>query len=136
MKRIPVELIDGDIYRNSVINRGLGFSSRPTSKIILKKCKRIGPIKEPSLKNYKFPDPLDKRFFSDIETSIRAKPDLFRIFQIGFSLYERAWTLRRMENLLMDFMIHPDFVNDLFSAKTDYNIAQLTEALKYDIAAI
>jgi len=93
-------------------------------------------ICEPSLKNYIFPDPLDNRFFADIESSIKAKPDMFRLFQIGFSLYERAWTLRGMENLLMDFMINPGFVHELFYAIADYNIAQIKEALKYDIDAI
>jgi uroporphyrinogen decarboxylase len=93
-------------------------------------------ISEPSLKNYTFPDPSDRRFFADIESSIRAKPDMFRLFQIGFSLYERAWTLRGMENMLMDFMINPDFVHDLLNAISDYNIAQIKEALKYDIDAI
>jgi uroporphyrinogen decarboxylase len=93
-------------------------------------------IDSPSLKNYSFPDPLDKRFYADIEESIKAKPDMFRLFQIGFSLYERAWTLRGMENLLMDFMINPDFVHELFSAIADYNIAQLKEAMKYDIDAV
>lgn len=47
-------------------------------------------IQEPSLKNYTFPNPLDKRLFADMESSIKAKPDMFRLFQIGFSLYERA----------------------------------------------
>jgi uroporphyrinogen decarboxylase len=93
-------------------------------------------ISEPSLKNYKFPDPLDKRFFEDIETSIRAHPDMFRLYEIGFSLYERAWTLRGMENLLMDFMVNPDFVHELFTAIADYNIALLKEAAKYDIDAV
>ena len=93
-------------------------------------------ISEPSLKNYKFPDPLDKRFFRDIEPSIRAYPDMFRLYEIGFSLYERAWTLRGMENLLMDFMVNPDFVHELFTAIADYNIAQLKEAVKYDIDAV
>ncbi len=93
-------------------------------------------IDSPSLKNYTFPDPLNNRFYADIEESIKAKPDMFRLFQIGFSLYERAWTLRGMENLLMDFMINPDFVHEIFSAITDYNIAQLKEAMKYDIDAV
>jgi uroporphyrinogen decarboxylase len=93
-------------------------------------------ISEPSLKNYTFPDPLDRRFFADIEPSIKAKPDMFRLFQIGFSLYERAWTLRGMENLLMDFMVNPDFVQELFTSIADYNIAQLKEAMKYDIDAV
>jgi uroporphyrinogen decarboxylase len=89
-----------------------------------------------NFKNYKFPDPLDKRFFADIESETRSKPDMFRLFQIGFSLYERAWTLRGMEPLLMDFLVNPDFVHELFSAITDYNIAQLNEAMKYDIDAV
>ena len=93
-------------------------------------------INEPSLKNYTFPDPLDKRIFADIEPSIESHPDMFRLFEIGFSLYERAWTLRGMENLLMDFMVNPDFVHELMTAITDYNIAQLREAVKYDIDAV
>jgi uroporphyrinogen decarboxylase len=93
-------------------------------------------IDEPSLKNYTFPDPLDKRFFVDIGPLIKSHPDMFRLFEIGFSLYERAWTLRGMENLLMDFMVNPDFVQELMTAITDYNIAQLREAVKYDIDAV
>ncbi len=89
-----------------------------------------------SFKDYQFPDPLDKRFFADIEPSIKAKPEMFRLFQIGFSLYERAWTLRGMENLLMDFLVNPSFVHELFTAIADYNITQLREAMKYDIDAV
>lgn len=90
-------------------------------------------ISEPSMKNYKFPDPADNRFFSDIADSLRIKPDMFRLYNIGFSLYERAWTLRGMENLLMDFLVNPGFVHELLDAIVDYNIAQVREALKYDI---
>ncbi len=93
-------------------------------------------IESPTLKNYTFPDPLDRRFYDDIEESIRLKPDMFRLFQIGFSLYERAWTLRGMENLLMDFMINPEFVHEFLTAIADYNIAQVKEAMKYDIDAV
>lgn len=93
-------------------------------------------ICEPSLKDYTFPDPLDKRFFANIRPSIKAKPDMFRLFEIGFSLYERAWTLRGMENLLMDFMVNPEFVHELLTAIADYNISQLNEAMKYDIDAV
>ena len=49
------------------------------------------------------------------------------MFQIGFSLYERAWTLRGMENLLVDFHDHPKFVRDLFDRIADYNVAQVRE---------
>jgi len=93
-------------------------------------------LPEPSLKGYQLPDPLDQRFFADIPTLISKYTDRFRVFQIGFSLYERAWTLRGLQNLLMDFIDHPVFVHELLDAIADYNIAQVKEALKYDIDAV
>ena len=93
-------------------------------------------LAEPSLKGYTFPDPLDKRFFEDMDARIEAKPDLFRVFEIGFSLFERAWSLRGMENLLMDFMMYPEFVHEFLTVIADYNIAQLKKAAEWDIDAI
>lgn len=93
-------------------------------------------LPRPTLEGYDFPDPLDPRYFADIPDKIQQYPDRFRVFQIGFSLYERAWTLRGMEALMMDFVDHPDFVLDLMTRITDYNIAQLQKALTYDIDAI
>ncbi|WP_068472268.1 uroporphyrinogen decarboxylase family protein [Saccharicrinis aurantiacus] len=93
-------------------------------------------ISEPSMEGVKFPDPHDPRFFANIEPEIAKKPDLFRVFQIGFSLYERAWSMRGMENLLMDFMMYPDFVHELFTKIADYNIEQIKKAMEYDIDAV
>ncbi len=93
-------------------------------------------LPEPTLKGYQFPDPHDPRFFADIPELLPIYGDRFRIFSIGFSLYERAWTLRGMENLMMDFIEHPDFVNELLNTIADYNIAQVHKALEYDIDAI
>ncbi len=93
-------------------------------------------LPEPTLEGYEFPNPLDPRFFANIESECTKKPDMFRVFQIGFSLYERAWSMRGIENLLMDFYLNPDFVHELLDKICDYNIAQINEALKYDIDAI
>jgi uroporphyrinogen decarboxylase len=93
-------------------------------------------LPRPSLEGYAFPDPLDPRFFADIPAKIARFPDRFRVFQIGFSLYERAWTLRGMENLMMDFHDHPRFVRELLDRIADYNLAQLREALRHDIDAV
>ena len=93
-------------------------------------------LTEPKLGNYEFPDPLSPRFFADIPGKIKNFPDRFRVFRIGFSLYERAWTLRGMENLMMDFIDHPDFVHELLRTIADYNIAQVKKALEYDIDAV
>jgi uroporphyrinogen decarboxylase len=93
-------------------------------------------LPQPTLDHYIFPDPLDSRFFVDIPDRMGRFGDRFRVFQIGFSLYERAWTLRGMQNLLMDFYDHPDFVIELLNSIAEYNFAQVTEALKYDIDAV
>ena len=93
-------------------------------------------LPEPTLKGYTFPDPLDPRFFADVPGLIEQFGDLFRVFQIGFSLWERAWTLRGWSNLMMDFHDHPDFVHDLLNRIADYNVAQVHEALKYDVDAV
>ena len=93
-------------------------------------------LPQPSLTGYVFPNPLDPRFFADIPERIERYGDRYRVFQIGFSLYERAWTLRGLEPLLIDFYENPDFVHNLLDTIADYNIAQVLEALKYDIDAI
>jgi uroporphyrinogen decarboxylase len=93
-------------------------------------------LPDPSLTGYTFPDPLDERFFEGIPAAIEAHPDRFRVFQIGFSLYERAWTLRGMDNLLADFYENPAFVHGLLDAIADYNIAQARKALEYDIDGV
>jgi uroporphyrinogen decarboxylase len=83
-------------------------------------------LSEPTLEDYTFPDPLDQRFFADIPERSAQYGDRFRVFQVGFSLCERAWTLRD----------HPEFVQELLNTIADYNIAQVKEALKYDIDAV
>lgn len=93
-------------------------------------------LEEPTLRGYEFPDPLDRRFFADIPALTAKYPDRFRLFCLGFSLFERAWTLRGMENLYMDFHDHPGFVHELLNAIADYNIAQVRQALQYDIDAV
>jgi uroporphyrinogen decarboxylase len=93
-------------------------------------------LPEPSLKDYTFPDPLGSGAFEHVDDVIARYPDNYRVFAIGFSLYERAWTLRGMENLMMDFYDNPEFVRELFNAIADFNITQVRKAVEYDIDAV
>ena len=93
-------------------------------------------LNTPSLDGYEFPDPLDERYFENIPGRLEKYPDRFRLYHVGFSLYERAWTLRGMENLLTDFIINPEFVHLLLGTIADYNIAQVKKALSYDTDAV
>ncbi len=103
--------------------------------------KDIGVVKEyllpePTLKHYKFPDPHDPRCFRTFPEVIASGHDGFRVFSIGFSLYERAWSLRGMENLMIDFYENPAFVHELLGAIADFQIAQVKKALEYDIDVV
>jgi len=103
--------------------------------------KDIGVVKEcllpePTLKNYQFPDPLDPRFFKDMHTIQEKHNDLFLIFGLDSPLYERAWMLRGMSNLLMDMISNPDFVRELLHTLADFHIATMKHALTYNIDAI
>jgi uroporphyrinogen decarboxylase len=93
-------------------------------------------LPEPTLDGYTFPDPLDDRFFAGMPPPGETGPDQYRVFSIGFSLYERAWALRGMTELLMDFVLNPDFVHELLARIADYNIAQVERAVSYDIDAV
>ncbi len=93
-------------------------------------------LPEPTLAGYTFPDPLDPRYFADMPEKLARYGDRFRVFQLGFSLWERAWTMRGTEKLMMDFYDHPDFVRELLNTIADYNIAQVRKALTHDIDAV
>jgi len=93
-------------------------------------------LPQPTLDGYTFPNPLEARFYADIPEKIANYGDRFRVFNIGFSLYERAWTLRGMPTLMEDFYDNPQFVHELLNTIADYNIAQVQQAVKYDIDAV
>lgn len=93
-------------------------------------------LPEPTLSGYRFPDPRDPALYRDIEPGLARFPDRYRVYPIGFSLFERAWTLRGMENLMIDFVENQAFVRDLFGAIADYNCACIEKAVGYDIDAV
>jgi uroporphyrinogen decarboxylase len=104
--------------------------------------KDIGNVKgqvlpEPTLAGYAFPDPIDPAIFGRMQETIdRDNGQRYRVFSIGFSMFERAWTLRGMESLMMDFIENPAFAHELLGAIGDFQLAQVQEALKYDIDAV
>jgi len=93
-------------------------------------------LKEPTFKGFEFPYGVIPRFVEDFPEKLDAYGDRFRVFNVGLTLFERAWSLRGMENLLMDFIDHPAFVDELFTSLADYVIAMINEALAFDIDAV
>ena len=62
---------------------------------------------------------------------LAAHADRFRYVSIGFSLFERAWTLRGMEQLLIDMLEAPEFVDELLDALTAFDLGILEEVLRW-----
>ena len=93
-------------------------------------------LPEPTLRGYAFPDPQGALFFDGIEEQLASQADRYRVFSIGFSLYERGWTMRGMTDLMMDFHDHPGFVHELLNTIADWNIDQVRKAVTYDIDAV
>ncbi len=93
-------------------------------------------LQSPTLKGYTFPSLDNAGVFGPLENIASAPRDKFLILDIGFSLYERAWTLRGMENVLTDFYLHPDFMHELLDAICDHNIEQVRRIKDWDFDAV
>ena len=81
--------------------------------------------------------PVDEAFIrAQMEHLVKTKGDNFSVAMIGFSLFERAWTLRGMEDLLCDMIMEPDAVHALMQRITARNLQIVDIALEYDIDAV
>lgn len=95
------------------------------------------PIRRPEdLDDYAWPDASDDSWYADIPAQLAAHGDLFSIYHIGFSLYERAWTLSGMTELLMNMVERPEFVERLMDRIVEHNLVQVHRALKFDVDAV
>src|SRR4030042_6892593 len=93
------------------------------------------PLKEPTLKGYEFPDPEKVMELDGIPFFIERNRDRFIIGAIGFSLYERAWILRGIEPVLIDFLENPLFIEELFDRIIDFNLVITKRLCKFPVDA-
>ncbi len=93
-------------------------------------------LPEPTLAGYTFPEPDLARNASTIAAMLARWPDRYRVAGVGFSMFERAWTLRGMENLLTDMVLNPAFVDDLLDRILAYNLQAIDHMLTLDVDCI
>lgn len=92
-------------------------------------------LPEPTLEGFTFPE-LDKAdIHRRVEALMQEDTDQFRYVTIGFALFERAWTLRGMTELLMDMLAEPEFVDELLDRITDINLEIIDIALAHNVDA-
>ncbi len=89
------------------------------------------PIKRPEdLASYEWPEPFraewcggPKQWFTDLSGR-------YRVLMSGASLFERAWGMRGMEDLLADIAGRPEFVEELLDAITEFHLTDLATVLR------
>ena len=88
------------------------------------------PLPEPTLDGFTFPPARGPEH--EVRKKLAAHPTLATRFELGFSLFERAWTLRGMENLLIDFIERPAFAHELLDAICEHDLEMVEWALQFD----
>ena len=97
-------------------------------------CNRL--VTPGNLDNYRFPDPDDPSRYGPYADLLADKSDRFVVVNLGFSLFERAWTLVGMENLLMAMLRDKPFVNELLDRVLAFNLRVIENACAYDVDAM
>lgn len=101
----------------------------------------LGLVDEPILKNYtfgdyRFPDADKIPVYGFIKADKKKYPDRYHMVSIGFSLFERAWSLIGMEELFMGFIEEPEFIHELLDRITAYNDKVIRNAAQLGIDAV
>jgi len=90
-------------------------------------------LKEPNLAGFKFPVPDIEQIRKVTEQAVDNGTNTFKFGKIGTTYFERAWSLRGMENLLMDFLSESGFVGQLLENILDYNLQIIDAAVSFEI---
>ncbi len=88
--------------------------------------------------DYEFPIPDEARLRAECEelTRDKVKDDRFIMYGFGFLMYERAWAMCGMENILCDMIICPEETEAFFEKIGDYYCHLVDIALEYDFDGI
>ena len=71
-------------------------------------------LKEPSLEGYTFPSLVKDEELPGLRQWCEEHSEEFKIFTFGLVFWERTWSLRGMENMMMDLVTEQSFVDELF----------------------
>lgn len=88
------------------------------------------------LQGLSVPDPDDPERFAHCRPIVEANPSRYILSKFSYSLFERSWSLRGMENLMIDFLQHPSFVDELFRRICEFNLAVMKNLSQFPIDGI
>jgi len=90
-------------------------------------------VTEENYKNYRSPEVNETHIRHVTESLLGSRMDTLKLGKISMTLFERAWSLRGMENLLEDFYVNPEIAEHILDEVQKYNMRIIDIALDYDI---
>lgn len=94
------------------------------------------PLKDKPLSAYAFPT-IQKEFASSLCENLETDTtNRFRMFALTMLYFERAWSLRDMEDLLVDMCLDSSFTFGLFEAIRNHHLELLDLVQQYDYEAV
>lgn len=107
------DVINGEvsekILENGYVQSPFGYEMRQGNIMHIERY----PLEKPSMKGYRWPDAEEMADWKKIAEWYESAEGSYRLCGRPFGLFERAWTMRGMENLLVDMIEEPDFVMEL-----------------------
>jgi len=97
-------------------------------------CNRL--VTPANVQTFPCPDPADATRYQGWEEAVASAPDQYAVANIGFSLYERAWTLAGMEEVMMAMVADKRFLHALLDRILEVNLGVIERACAYPIDAM
>jgi len=93
-------------------------------------------LEDNKLNKLKVPDPDNPERYAHFKPIIKANERRYLLAKFSYSLFERAWSLRGMENLMMDFINNPSFVHEMFEIITDFNLKIMSNLGRFNLDGV
>jgi uroporphyrinogen decarboxylase len=94
-------------------------------------CNRL--VTRDNAASFTFPDPKDAARYDFFDETIAANRDTAVLVSLGFALFERAWTLAGMENVLMAMAADKPFAHTLLDRILEFNLAVIERACAHEV---
>jgi len=89
-----------------------------------------------TIDDYRFPDPDDPALYEGYRDRVSGRGDTLAVVKLSYNLFERAWSLVGMEDLLVHMIADKPFVNRLLDRILEYNLRVIENACTSELDAV
>ncbi|MHC4253919.1 MAG: uroporphyrinogen decarboxylase family protein [Planctomycetota bacterium] len=89
-----------------------------------------------TLDDYSFPDPDEPELYRDFETGASMAGDTLVLAKLSYNLFERAWSLVGMEDLLTYMIADKGFVHAVMDRIAQYNLRVIENVFRWKIDGV